>query len=64
MLIEPNSLAVNGLFVLSFENNSGRTNYTIYYLPQIEIKHYNVMINEQKFYDQPVKNNLITKFKK
>ena len=56
-LIDPSFQGVNRLFVLSFENTNGRTSYKIYYLPQVEIKDYNVIINKQNFFDQPVKNN-------
>ena len=31
-----------------------------YFLPAVETKHYNVMINERKVFDQPVKNDLRT----
>ena len=51
---------VNGLFVLSFENNGCRRSYTRHYLPLVEIKDYNVMIDGRDFFDQPVKNDLIT----
>ena len=51
---------VNRLFVLSFENNSGRTGYTRHYLPLVEIKDYYFVINGRIFFDQPVKCNLIT----
>ena len=30
------------------------------YLPNVETKDYNVMIEEKNFFDQPVKNNKIT----
>ena len=50
---------VNRLFVLSFENNRGRTCYTRHYLPLIEIKDYNIIIDRRSFFDQSVKNNLI-----
>ena len=33
---------------------------TKYYLATVEIRDYNVTINERNFFDQPVKNNLIT----
>ena len=39
-LIDPSFQGVNTLFVLSFENNGGRTSYTRYYLPLIKIKDY------------------------
>ena len=40
--------------------------YTVYFLPKVEIKYHNVTINGQNFFDQPVKNNLRTydKFEK
>ena len=31
-----------------------------YYIPNVEIKNYNVMIDEKIFFDQPVKNNKVT----
>ena len=59
-MINPIFQGVNRLFVLSFDNTDGRTNYTRYYLPLVEIKNNNVLIDEQNFFDQPVENNLIT----
>ena len=50
---------VNRLFVLSFENEDGRTSHSTNYLPKVEIKDYNVMINGQNFFDQPI--NSMTK---
>ena len=55
--INPGFQAVNILFILSFEDNGGRTSYTRYYLSQVEI---NVMIDGLNFFNQPVKDNLIT----
>ena len=55
-LIDPSFQGVNRLFVLSFENKDDRTVSTKYYLPLVEIKDYNVMIDGQKFFDQPVEN--------
>ena len=60
LLINPSFQGVNRAFVLSFGNNNGRTNYTRYYLPRVEIKDYNVVIDRRNFFSQPVKNNLIT----
>ena len=57
-LIDPSFQGVNRLFVLSFEDNTHQTSYKRYFLPTVEIKDYHVMINEQNFFDQPVKNNL------
>ena len=38
----------------------GRTSYTRYYLPLVEIKGHNVMIDGRNFLDQLVKYHLIT----
>ena len=59
-LTDPSFQGVNRLFVLWFENTTGRTAHTKHHLPTVEIKYYNVMIDGQKFFDQPVKNNLRT----
>ena len=59
-MINPSFQGVNRLFVLSFENNGGRTSYTRYYLPLVDINGYNVVIDGPNFFNQPVKNNLIT----
>ena len=59
-LINPSFQGINRLFVLSFENEDDRTAHTKYYLLTVEIKDYNVMIDGQNFFDQPVKNSLIT----
>ena len=44
-LTNPSFQGVNRLFVLSFENENDRTLYLNYYLPKVEIKDYNVMID-------------------
>ena len=59
-LVEPSFQGVNRLFVLAFENDYDRTSYNEYYLPTIEIKDYNIMINGENFFDQPTKNNKVT----
>ena len=59
-LIEPSFQGVNRLFVLAFENDAQRTSHANYYLPNVEIKSYNIMINGENFFDQPIKNNRIT----
>ena len=58
--IEPSFQGVNRLFVLAFENDNHRTSYDRYYLPNVEIKDYNIMINGENFFDQPIKNNKVT----
>ena len=59
-LIEPSFQGVNRLFVLAFENDAQITSHSNYYLPNVEIKSYNIMINGENFFDQPIKNNRIT----
>ena len=49
---------VNRPFVLTFENNVDRTGHTGYFLPKVKIKDYNVIIDGENFFDQPVKNDL------
>ena len=49
---------MNRLCVLSFENENARTLYSTYYLPKVEIKDYNVMIDGENLFDQPINNNL------
>ena len=58
-LIEPSFQGVNRLFVLAFENDIHRTIHDRYYLPIVEIKDYNIMINGENFFDQPIKNNKV-----
>ena len=59
-LVEPSFQGVNRFFVLAFENDDDRTSDDQYYLSTVEIKDYNVMINGENFFDQPIKNNKIT----
>ena len=59
-LVEPSFQGVNRLFVLAFENDNHRTTHDRYYLPNVEIKDYNIMINGENFFDQPIKNNKVT----
>ena len=59
-LIEPSFQGVNRLFVLAFQNDDDRTSSDEYYLPTVEIKDYNIMINGENFFDQPIKDNKVT----
>ena len=45
---------------MSFENKDIRESYEQYFLPTVEWKDYNVMIDGRNFFDQPIKNNLGT----
>ena len=51
---------MNRLFVLLFGDNAARTRHTEYFLPKVEIKVFNVMIDERKFFDQRIKNSIKT----
>ena len=51
---------VNRLFVLAFENDAQRNVHSGDYLPNVEIKNHNVIINGEKFFDQPIKDNKVT----
>ena len=44
-LIDPIFTKVNRLFVLSFENETDRTSYFNYYVPKVEVKDFNVLID-------------------
>ena len=55
-LIDPTFTNVNRLFVLSFENEDDRKSFSKYYVPKIEIKDCNVLINGKQFFEIPVKN--------
>ena len=54
-LVAPSFQGVNRLFVLAFENDVQRTVHNAYYLPNVEINYYNIMINGENFFDQPIK---------
>ena len=54
-LVEPSFQGINRLFVLAFENDNDRTSNEDYYLPTVEIKDYNIVINGENFFDQPIK---------
>ena len=53
-LIDPSFQGVNRLFLLLYQNEDDRKVHTWYYLPKVEIKDYNVMIDGKSFFDQPV----------
>ena len=59
-LIEPSFQGVNRLFVLAFENDTQRKSNKIHYIPNVEIKDYNVMIDGKNFFEQPVKYDKVT----
>ena len=62
-LIDPIFRKVNRLFLLSFKRTAGENNTTKdhrdslshYYLTNVEIKNFNVLIDGKYFFDLPVK---------
>ena len=58
-LINPSFQWVIRLFLIPFENEDQRKSHSTYYLPKIEIKDYNVMIDRRNLFDQPT--NSMTK---
>ena len=55
-LIDPTFSNVNRLFVLTFENEDDRTSFSKYFLPKVEIKDFNVLIDGKPFLEIPIKN--------
>ena len=45
---------------MSFENQNDRTSHLEYNLPKVKIKDYNVNIDERKFFDLPINNDIKT----
>ena len=59
-LVETSFQGVHRIFVLEFENDTQRTSHSDCYLPNVEIKDSNIMINGEHFFNQPIKNNKVT----
>ena len=59
-LVEPSFQGINRLFVLAFENDDDRISDDEYYLPTVEIKDSNIVINGENVFDQPIRNNKVT----
>ena len=55
-LIDPTFTKVNRFFVLSFENENNKTSFLKYYIPNVQIKDFNVLVEGESFIDIPVKN--------
>ena len=58
-LIDPTFINVNRLFVQSFSRNNNtdsRYSYSNYYVPKVEIKNFNILIDGKRFFGLPVKN--------
>ena len=55
-LIDPIFTKINRPFALTFENEVDRTSFSKYYVPKIEIKDFNLLIDGKRFFDTPIKN--------
>ena len=58
-LIDPTFRNINRLFVLSFKNGNDdptRNSFGEYCMPLVEIKDFNALIDNKRFFDQPVKS--------
>ena len=55
-LIDPTFTKVNRLFILSFENENDRTSFSKSYVPNVQIKYFNVLIDGKIFLDMPIIN--------
>ena len=55
ILIDPTFTNVNRLFVLAYENADDRQSFSQFYLPNVMVKVYNVIIDKLAFFDLPIK---------
>ena len=55
-LIDPTFTKVNRLLVLSFDNENDRTSFSNYYVPNVQIKDFNVLIDGKSLSDMSIKN--------
>ena len=55
ILIDPTFTNVNRLFVLACQNTDDRQSFSQFYLPNVIVKDYNVIIDKLAFFDLPIK---------
>ena len=55
-LIDSTFTKVHKLFVLSFKNEENKTSFSKYWVPKVEIKDFNVLVDGKIFSDVPMKN--------
>ena len=59
--LDPSFQCVNRLFVMAYsraDDQPNRNSQQKYYLPRIDLKRYNVIIDELNFYDNPIESDL------
>ena len=55
ILIDPTFTNVNRLFVLAYQTADDRQSFSQFYLPNVMVKDYNVIIDKLAFFDLPIK---------
>ena len=55
ILIDPTFTKFNRLFVLAYQNADDRQSFSQFYLPNVMVKDYNVIIDKLAFFDLPIK---------
>ena len=55
ILIDPTFTNVNRLFVSAYQTANDRQSYSQFYLPNVMVKDYNVIIDKLAFFDLPIK---------
>ena len=55
ILIDPTFTNVNRLFVLAYQNADDRQSFSQFYLSNVMLKDYNVIIDKLAFFDLPIK---------
>ena len=56
ILIDATFTNVNRLFVLAYQENANRQSFSQFYLPNVMVKDYNVIIDKLAFFDLPIKS--------
>ena len=59
-LIEPSFQGINRIFILADDGDTQKTSHTVPYLPNVQLKDYNIMINGENLFDQPIENDVVT----
>ena len=55
LLVDPTFTNVNRLFVLAYQTANNRQSFSQFYLPNLMVKDYNVVIDKLAFFDLPIK---------
>ena len=59
-MVEPSFQGVKRLFALAFDNDTQKTSAKGYYLSNVELKDYNIMIDGKNVFHQRIKDNKVT----